>query len=264
VLSEAGTPTVIQSLNVMQALHATPCTQSPARIMIVDDDQVSREKLAHDLAECPDMIVSCQTDFDRIESRITEVLSADVAIINISNQNSRAITVIHLIKHRFPAARLLAISADGEEILRELVMSIGVIGHVDKLATLQWVVAVIRHMLNGHVLLSDRSFHQLIALGSTNSERSSFSNIDALTEREFEVFRLIGAGFTTAEIASQLLLSVKTVETHRHKIKMRLNLRNSCVLTFEAVRWVVRHPSQKHVNELVSTPNDRRSQRPLV
>jgi len=207
--------------------------------MIVDDDRGEQERLAESLAECSDMIVSCKTNFDCIEFRLTESYSPDVVLIDISNRNQKAMATILFLKDRFPKTRLLAMTTGGEDLHRELVQSIGTLGYIHKQASPQDMLAAIRHMLNGKILLSDRMFHQLMNRMSMPENHPTRSHGGLLTERESEVFRLIGAGLTTAEIASKLALSAKTVETHRHKIKMRLNLRNSCELTREAVRWVI-------------------------
>ena len=217
----------------------TPCAISPARVVIVDDDRGEQERLAEGLAGCSDVIVSSKTNFDCIEFRLAESHSPDVVLIDISNRNQKAIATIHFLKDRFPAIRLLAMTTDGEDLHGELVQSIGTLGYIHKQASPQEILAAIRHMLNGNILLSDRMFHQLMNRMSMPANHSTRSHCGPLTERESEVFRLIGAGLTTAEIASKLALSAKTVETHRHKIKMRLNLRNSCELTREAVRWVI-------------------------
>jgi len=147
--------------------------------------------------------------------------------------------LIKRIKSRTVTSKMLVSSMFDESLYAERVLNAGALGYVSKQEAMEKVVEAIRCVLSGRVYLSaamsDRMLHRL-ARDQKAPERSP---VESLSDRELEVFELIGRGRTTAEIANQLHLSVKTVETHREKVKAKLGLKSAAELYQYAVRWVM-------------------------
>lgn len=137
-----------------------------------------------------------------------------------------------------PKLAVLVISMHDEAIYAERVLRAGARGYIMKEAGGENLLSAIRTVLSGEVYLSPRMAAQMLASLSGRRPRGSESPIGKLTDREFEVFQLIGAGKSTRDIAEQLHLSPKTVDVHRGHIKDKLNLRETTALVRHAVRWV--------------------------
>jgi DNA-binding NarL/FixJ family response regulator len=126
-----------------------------------------------------------------------------------------------------------------ESLFAERVLRAGASGYVNKQVTAAKLVEAIRHVLAGKVYLSPEMTESLLQRSIGAVTATSQSPVDSLSDRELEVFRMIGRGMTVKKIAHDLGLSIKTVETHRQRIKDKLHLRNGNELSREAVRWVL-------------------------
>jgi DNA-binding NarL/FixJ family response regulator len=210
-----------------------------ARILIVDDHPVVRNGLRMLIDDEPDLIV-CGEAGDADEAiRVLDAKKPDLVIVDLSLKGSSGLELIKRIKSRTTTSKMLVSSMFDESLYAERVLNAGALGYVSKQEAMEKVVEAIRCVLSGRVYLSaamsDRMLHRL-ARDQKAPERSP---VETLSDRELEVFELIGRGRTTAEIANQLHLSVKTVETHREKVKAKLGLKSAAELYQYAVRWVM-------------------------
>jgi len=213
--------------------------ETRARILIVDDHPVVRNGLRMLIDDEPDLIV-CGEAGDADEAiRVLDAKKPDLVIVDLSLKGSSGLELIKRIKSRTVTSKMLVSSMFDESLYAERVLNAGALGYVSKQEAMEKVVEAIRCVLSGRVYLSaamsDRMLHRL-ARDQKAPERSP---VETLSDRELEVFELIGRGRTTAEIANQLHLSVKTVETHREKVKAKLGLKSAAELYQYAVRWVM-------------------------
>jgi DNA-binding NarL/FixJ family response regulator len=213
--------------------------ETRARILIVDDHPVVRTGLRMLIDDEPDLIV-CGEAGDADEAiRVLDTKKPDLVIVDLSLKGSSGLELIKRIKSRNSPSKMLVSSMFEESLYAERVLNAGALGYVSKQEAMEKVVEAIRCVLSGRVYLSaamsDRMLHRL-ARDQKAPERSP---VETLSDRELEVFELIGRGRTTAEIANQLHLSVKTVETHREKVKAKLGLKSAAELYQYAVRWVM-------------------------
>jgi DNA-binding NarL/FixJ family response regulator len=212
---------------------------SRSRILIVDDHPVVRRGLRMLIDDEPDLFV-CGEAGDADEAiRALDAKKPDLVIVDLSLKESSGLELIKRIKSRNSAAKMLVSSMFDESLYAERVLNAGALGYVNKQEAMEKVIEAIRCVLSGRVYLSaamsDRMLHRL----ARDHQAIERSPVETLSDRELEVFEMIGRGRTTAEIAGQLHLSVKTVETHREKVKAKLGLKTAAELYQHAVRWVL-------------------------
>lgn len=209
------------------------------RVMIVDDHPVVRQGLALLIDQQPDLEVCAEADsVAGAFARYTET-SPDLVIIDLSLKDGSGIELIKEIKARNENARMLVSSMHDESLFAERVLRAGAKGFISKQEATDNIVDAARQILEGRVYLSSRMSDQILHRLVAHGEDSNRSPIESLSDRELEVFEMIGQGLATREIAGKLDLSPKTVETYRENIKAKLNLPNGTALTRHAVQWLL-------------------------
>jgi DNA-binding NarL/FixJ family response regulator len=221
----------------MAKLEAHPATKA-ARIFIVDDHPLVREGLAALLACQPDLEVCGEADDISPALDLVKARKPDVVIVDISLKSGNGIDLIKQLKARDPDCKILVSSMYDESLYAERALRAGAMGYVNKQEVPQKVLDAVRQVFGGKMFLSpamtDRMLHRAV-----RRDDDPASPVAALSDRELEIFQLIGRGQTTRQIANALHLSVKTVESHRENIKTKLNLANSAELVRQAVQWVL-------------------------
>jgi DNA-binding NarL/FixJ family response regulator len=210
------------------------------RILIVDDHPAVREALALRIGVQDDLEV-CGEAADMAEAlRLVGDTRPDVAVVDISLRNGNGLDLIKRISERTDTIRILVWSTHSEALYAERCLRAGALGYVNKDQATVTIVEAIRRVLEGKVYLSDEMAEKMLhrAVGDRRKELTR-SPLDALADRELEVFRLIGEGMKTAQIAEQLHLSVHTVETYRERIRHKLNLKSGAELALYATQWVL-------------------------
>jgi DNA-binding NarL/FixJ family response regulator len=211
-----------------------------ARVLIVDDHPAVREALALRIERQPDLEV-CGEAADTSEAlRLVAETQPDVAVVDISLKTGNGIDLVKRIKDRDDRVRILVWSMHSEALYAERALRNGALGYVTKDQATDRIMEAIRRVLAGKVWLSEAMAERMLerAVGQGRQEATR-SPLDALADRELEVFRLIGQGIKTAEIAERLHLSVKTVETYRDRIRQKLELDDGTKLAHYATRWVL-------------------------
>ena len=208
-----------------------------SRIMIVDDHPALCEGLGHRISVQPDLSVCGHAaDVDEALKMICE-MNPHVVIIDIALKNSDGLELIKALKTRHKHVRGLVHSMYEESLYADRCLHAGAMGYVNKEAHPDEVIKAIREILAGRVYLSPALTSEI--LGRTVSGTAPKCDpIETLTDRQWEVFRLIGEGFTVQKIATRLGISVHTVETHRENIKRKLNVDTASELTRRAALWV--------------------------
>ena len=211
-----------------------------AKVLIVDDHPAVREALAIRIAAQPDLVV-CGEAADATEAlRLATATDPDVAVIDIGLSAGNGIDLIKRLKARNDRFRAIVWSMHSEDLYAERALRAGAMGYIDKKQATGKIIDAIRQVLEAKVYLSAAMTEKLLAraVGPSGPD-SGRSPIDTLSDRELEVFRLIGQGVKTHEIAAQLHLSVKTVETYRDRIREKLDLKDGTELARCAVQWVL-------------------------
>jgi DNA-binding NarL/FixJ family response regulator len=213
-----------------------------AKVLIVDDHPAVREALAIRIGRQRDLEVCGEAADMSAALRLVAETRPDVAVIDISLKTGNGIDLIKRIKGRNPDVRILVWSMHGEALYAERALRAGALGYINKDQATHRIVEAIRRVLEGKAYLSEAMTARLLqrAVGRAPGEVTG-SLLDVLADRELEVFRLIGEGVKTADIAERLHLSAKTVETYRTRIRRKLDLSDGTKLAHYATQWVLEH-----------------------
>jgi DNA-binding NarL/FixJ family response regulator len=219
---------------------APPVPAAPAvpksSVLLVDDHPVVRDGLAQRIALEPDLDV-CATS-----ATVTEALEAlkrhrpDLAIVDLTLPDGHGLELLKEIRALYPKVRLLVFSMHDEIIYGERTLLAGAQGYVMKDAPPETLLAAIRSVLAGKIAVSPDLSERM--LRSAARSRTPKPPMERLSDRELEVFELIGRGVSTKEIADRLHRSVKTIETHRQRLKTKLQIKGHAELIAQAARWV--------------------------
>lgn len=212
------------------------------RVMIVDDHPAVREALASRIDRQPDLEV-CGEAADLSDAlRILPEVKPHVAVVDISLKTGSGLELIKRIRDRNSAVQIVVWSMHPESLYAERALRAGALGYVNKDQATDTIVEAIRRVGRGEVWVSEALAQRMLrrSVGVAPGEGTR-SPLESLADRELEVFRLIGQGAKTAEIADRLHLSVKTVETYRDRIRRKLDLIDGTRLVHFATQWVLEH-----------------------
>lgn len=211
---------------------------SRKRILIVDDHPVVREGLVQRINREPDIEVCAEANNASQAIEKAERTKPDLVLVDINLPGRSGLELIKDLRALEPRLPLLVLSMHDESVFAERVLRAGGRGYVSKQSGGDQLLAAIRQVLNGQIYVSeDVSTRLLDALSGKQSARPA-SPVEQLTDRELEIFALIGQALETKEIARRLHMSTKTVEAHRGAIKRKLKLKTGPELTRHAVLWV--------------------------
>lgn len=209
------------------------------RILIVDDHPAVREALAIRIAGEPDLTV-CGEAADLADAlQIATETHPDIAIIDVALKTANGIDLIKRLKARDESIRMIVWSMYSDDLYAERALRAGASGYVNKERATAEIVEAVHHVLDGKVYLSPTMSEQFLGrfVGPVG-RRQELPMVDNLSDRELDVFRLIGNGVKTSEIAARLHLSIKTVETYRDRIRAKLGLKDGTKLAHHAMQWV--------------------------
>ena len=208
-----------------------------ARVMIVEDHPMFRERLAHLINQEPDMEVCGEADNIRDGFELARTLKPDVAIVDVTLKGSCGLELIKDLAAAGIDLPILVLSMHDESLYAERVLRAGAKGYITKHEASAQVMNAIRQVLAGEVFLATSAATRILSnLSGRASKR--VAGVERLTDRELEVFELIGRGQTTREVSIRLSLGSATVETYRARIKEKLGLQNATQLQTEAARWL--------------------------
>ena len=207
-----------------------------ARILLADDHPVVRDGYSLLIAREADMDVCGETGEGGETLRLVDELKPDLLLLDLSLKSGNGLELCKQIRSRFADVKILVVSMHDETLYAERVLRSGASGYISKAEATGRLVAAIRKVLSGEVYLSEKMQDRTLGQLASNADQSP---LERLSDRELEVFELIGTGSTTREIAAKLNLSPKTIESYRENLKAKLNLANSTELTRHAVHWVL-------------------------
>ena len=200
------------------------------RILVIDDHPVLRHGIAQLIGLEPDLEVVGEAESAEQALRSLAAVPADLAIVDISLAGISGIELLRTIKLRHPATRTLVVSMHDEMLYAERALRAGARGYLMKHEAPKRIISAIREVLAGSIVLSEAMRSRLLERFVDAPGDASASPLDALSDRELEVFRLIGQGMKKSEIAQRIQRSVNTVEAHRASIKRKLNLKSAAEL----------------------------------
>lgn len=209
-----------------------------ARVLLIDDHPILRKGLAELINQEADMLVCGEAEEAPQAFELVGTLTPDVAVVDISLRGGNGLELIKNIKARYPDLPLLVLSMHDEALYAERALRAGSLGYIMKEEAIEKVLVAIRQVLAGEMFLSDKMKARLLNQLVGGRIKQGGSSIDSLSDRELEVFRLIGEGRGTRQIAEELRLSIRTVEAYREYIKDKLNLKNGTELVQHAFQYV--------------------------
>ncbi len=215
---------------------ADPVTKR--RIMLVDDHPMTREGLAAIINRQPDLLVCCEANNPAEAIGQLAKHQPDLMVTDMTMPGRSGIEFVKDVHALRPELPILVLSMHDEMLYAERALRAGARGYLMKDAGSAKVLEVIRLVLTGQVYVSPQMSARLLEAVTGQRPRGSTSPIEKLSDREFEVFRLLGCGKSTKEVANELNLSSKTVDVHRGRIKEKLQIKDAASLIHYAVRWV--------------------------
>lgn len=210
-----------------------------SRVIVVDDHPIVRQGLAQMIDREPDLMVCGEAEEARSALQAIATLNPDIAVIDISLNGPSGIEILKTIRTTDPKLRVLILSMHDEMVYAERALRAGANGYIMKQEAAEMVLVALRRILGGEIYVSNRVANRMLRQLVGGTPKARQSSVDDLTDRELEVFRLIGEGHGTRQISDDLHLSVKTVETYQSHIKEKMGLKNARELVQYAIQWVI-------------------------
>ena len=225
----AGTP-------ASSAASAAPA--APRRIVLVDDHPVTREGVRVLIDQESDLTVCGQADSAPAALQLIQKLQPDLAIVDITLKTTSGIELLKNVKAILPDLPVLIMSMHDESLYGERALRAGAKGYIMKHEASERILVAIRSVLEGDLYLSEKMKEKMLHRLVRSKKNEVVFTIDTLSDREMEVFQLIGNGFGTRQIADKLNLSVKTIDSYREHLKLKLRLEKGADLVRHAIQWV--------------------------
>lgn len=228
-------------MNTIELARPETETSAPPaqkRILVVDDHPVFRRGIAALIAEQKDLLVCGEAENAPSALEAMRRLKPEVALLDISMPGTNGIELVKLMVAEQPKLAILMMSMHDESLYALRALRAGAKGYVMKAEAMTHVVAAIRKVIGGEVYVSPRFSERLVFKAIQSLEGGMGSPVDKLSDRELEVLQLLGKGFGTREVANELHLSVKTIETHRAHIKEKLGFKDAGEMVRFAIDWV--------------------------
>jgi DNA-binding NarL/FixJ family response regulator len=208
-------------------------------ILLVDDHPIVRKGLTMLINSQSDMEVCGEAPGMAEAMKIVFDRHPDFVIVDLSLQNGSGLELVREIMKIRPETNVLVNSLHEESLYAERVLRVGAKGYINKMEGTDRIVEAIRCILAGKIYISDKMKEQLLCRSVGVHTEENQAPVDRLSDRELEVFELIGKGLSVKDIAEKLHLSPKTIETYRDSIKTKLNLENSRQVIQHAIHWVL-------------------------
>ena len=215
-----------------------------ANVFLVDDHPLVRESLARLINQQDDMQVCGEAGDVNQALRGISTCGPDAAIVDISLEGSSGLELIKTLKRTMPGCATIVLSMHDEHLYAERAIRAGASGYVMKRESTRRIITAIRDVLQGGLCVSEAIAARLGENFGNGEQPASASPLEVLSDRELEVFTLIGAGRETRQIADELTVSMKTVQAFCARIKEKLRLSSATELLREAVRWQEREAGE--------------------
>ena len=219
--------------------HSAAATAKPGRkrILVVDDHPMMRTGLAHLINKQPDLEICGEAGSPAEAMKHISKNRPDLILADITMKEGSGLEFIETSAPSHGDVRILVVSMHDEQVYAERVLRAGACGYIMKEESGEYLITAIQRVLAGGVYLSEAMSARMLQSLTQPKSRDNDSPLRRLTDREFEVFQLIGQGKNTEEIAGQIHISPRTVDVHRANIKEKLNLKAGAALIHYAVQW---------------------------
>lgn len=214
-----------------------------SRVLVVDDHPIVRQGLALLINREPDLTVCGEAEDAQAALDVIPTCRPDITVVDISLNGPDGLELLKSVRGRFPNLPVLILSMHDESIYAERALRAGAQGYIMKQEATDRVLVAIRRILSHEIYISEQVANRMLHRYIGTPGAAEHSTIADLTDRELEVFRLIGKGHTTRQIAEELHLSVKTVESYQAHIKDKLSLRSARELMQHAIQWSISEKS---------------------
>lgn len=208
-----------------------------ARILLVDDHPLVRERLAEIINREKDLTLCGEAEDRHQALDAIRTCRPQLVIVDITLKSSDGIELIQDIRTRWPALLTLVVSMHDESLYAERALRAGARGYITKQEATRNILSAIRRVLGGEIYLNERIASRILSRLATPARRAVSTPAELLADRELQVFELTGRGLNTRQIAAQLHLGVKTVETYRSRIREKLDLKDPEDLLPMAITW---------------------------
>lgn len=212
--------------------------ETKASILVVDDHPIFRRGLTDLINNEPDMLVCGEAGDVATAMQLLEGRRPDLILLDLRVGTSDVFELIKGCKSRFPDVRVLILSAYEETLYAERALRAGAGGYVMKIESPEETLSAIRAVLAGEMYLSRKMASSLLHKLILRKPVVRDARVEGLSDRELQVFRMLGTGMSSRRIGDDLRLSIKTIETYRENIKHKLGLRNAAQLVRLATQWV--------------------------
>jgi len=209
-----------------------------SRLLIVEDHPLFRDGLCRMIDRNPALSVCGQVPDAASAMRAVAELKPDLVLVDISLGGNNGIDLIKSLKAKYEDLPILVISMHDESLYAERALRAGALGYVMKNEPARTVKAAIFKVLGGEVFLSGKMSSSVLAKLMRGKQEPPISPIEQLSDRELEVFQMLGQGKPTRQIAEELKLTIPTIHSFRLRIKEKLQLKNSTALMLHAMQWV--------------------------
>lgn len=223
-------------LKRMRKVEYMPVTVDPIRVLLVDDHPVVRSGLKQIIQDHEGMTVCGEASSSAECMKIIGQIVPDVAVVDLFLSDRHGLELVQDINNYYPAISILVLSMHDETVYAERSLQVGAKGYMMKDFAADQIAEGVRRVSRGEIYLSDRLASKILSRAVTG-KKEIHSDIELLTTRELEVFELLGQGLGVKQIAQQLHLSPKTVDSHRENIKHKLQIHDSALLLRKAVLW---------------------------
>src|SRR5213596_170449 len=208
-----------------------------SRVFLIDDHPLVREGLANLINSQRDLIVCGEAEDSAGAMTGIAKTRPDVALVDISLKNESGLELVKNLESQFPLVALIVLSMHDEALYAERALRAGARGYVMKRETTKSVLTCIRRVLEGGVYVSERVVNTMARRLAASPKTAGASPVERLSDRELEIFRLLGQGRTTSEIAEDLHLSLKTVQAYCARAKEKFGVSSLGELLRAAIRW---------------------------
>ena len=214
-------------------------TNEPCRVLVVCEDAFARRGFASTIQQCPQFVTCGQAATYEAALNQLEELQPDLTILDLSVRNGLGLRLVSQLKQRRPTMLLVVTSMFEDAFYAGQVLAAGAEMYLNKRAHADDFVDALQRVVRGEMYVSADIAQQLLyrATGKPNGKPSSL--ISALTERELQVFELLGQGLNTKKIAKQMGISPHTVETYRERIRFKIDAKDGADLSFRAISWAL-------------------------
>jgi DNA-binding NarL/FixJ family response regulator len=220
-------------------MNQTGTAPRKSRVFVVDDHPIVRQGLAMLVNRQQDLTVCGEAEDAQTAMQSIATLKPDILVLDISLNGPDGLDLLKNVRTHYPDLPVLVLSMHDESIYAERALRAGAQGYIMKQEATEMVLVALRRILGHEIYVSERIANRMLQHYIGNPAGAKSSSIADLSDRELEVFRLIGEGHSTRRIAEELHISVKTVESYQAHIKEKLSLRSARELVQHAIQWSI-------------------------